>query len=240
MIIGRGLVRALSAVSYHLHLPRQASEGGDVLGEMAALQLTADEADGDNDPLSQLWVLLLSQPDRLDEAGKASHCIAPRRFEDVSHDPRHLHGVVGRASPCPHGFGGVKDGEVEEPLRIAGGGDAYRVIDYTLREQPLQEPCRHTPRGARRAVLVCIPDVGGEVVASLWMMADPRNIAIKRLTDRVLVLVMVCKWADLNAEATFGGAWGHFDRVILAVPVPCHLKGFFWAEGGAETAADAK
>ncbi len=89
-------------------------------------------------------------------------------------------------------------------------------------------------------MLVCIAHIGGEMVSGLRMMADPLDLAIKVLSDRVLVLVMVCKRTDLQAEAAFGAAWSHFDRVILTVPVPCHLKDFFWAEGGAETATDAE
>ena len=66
--------------------------GSDVFGEVAALQLPADETNGDDDPLSQLWVLLLSQSDRLDEARKAGDCVTPRRFEDMPDDLRHLTG----------------------------------------------------------------------------------------------------------------------------------------------------
>lgn len=51
---------------------------------------------------------------------------------------------------------------------------------------------------------------------------------------------MICERTDLQAEATSSGAWLNFGGVVLAVPVPCHLKGLLGTEGGAETAPDAE
>jgi len=240
VIIARRLVRALPAIAHSRHPPLHPGEGGDVVGEVPALQLTADKADGDDDPLPEFLVPLLGKPDGLEEAGEAGDGIPPRHLEDLSDNRRHLHRVVGRAGPGADLLRGIEDLEGEETLRVAGGGDADNMVDDALGEQRLQEPGRHPSRGACRPVSLRVTNVGGEVVAGLGAVLDPRDRTVEPLPDRVLVLPGICKGADLQAETALGGAGRDLDRVVIPVAVPLHCKDALWAESSTEAAADAE
>lgn len=83
------------------------------------------------------------KPDRLDQTGEAGDGVAPRHLKHLPDDRRDLHRVVGRAGPGADLLRGIEDLEGEEPLRVAGGGNADDVVDDPLGEQRFQEPGRH-------------------------------------------------------------------------------------------------
>lgn len=89
-------------------------------------------------------------------------------------------------------------------------------------------------------MLLRVADVGGEVVAGLGAVLDPRDRSVEPLPDRILVLLGVGEGADLQAEAALGGAGRDLHRVVLPAVVPLHCKDILRAESGAEAAADAE
>lgn len=240
VIITHRLIRALPAVAHPGHLPLHPGESGDVVGEVPALQLPADETDGDDDPLPEFLVPLLGKSDCLDKTGKAGDGVAPRNLEHLLDNPRHLHWVVGRAGPGADLLCSIENPEGKKPLRVVGGGDADDMVNDALGEQRLQEPGRHPARSAGRPVSLRVADVGGKVVAGLGTVLDARNPPVEPLRDGVLVLSGIGERADFCAEAALRGAGYHLDRVVLPVAVPLHRKDILRAESGAEAAADAE